>query len=136
MDKKIKHLEMIQGVINRMAGNSFALKGWAVTLLAGIYALSGKEADIRFFIVSFIPVVAFWLLDSYYLYLEKLYRTLYDKVREMDESDIDFSMNVQACRAETMPYSKCALSRTESAFYGALFFVCIVVVFATCLSMA
>ena len=34
MEKKIKHLEMIQGVINRMAGNSFALKGWSVTLIA------------------------------------------------------------------------------------------------------
>lgn len=35
-DHKVSHLEMIQGVINRMAGNSFALKGWAVTLVAGI----------------------------------------------------------------------------------------------------
>ena len=133
MDKKIKHLEMIQGVINRMAGNSFALKGWAVTLLAGIYALSGKEADMRFFIVSFIPVVTFWLLDSYYLYLEKLYRILYDIVRMKDEDAIDFSMDVSVCKNQTVPYSKCAISRTESAFYGALFAVCVVVVIATCL---
>lgn len=133
MDKKIKHLEMIQGVINRMAGNSFALKGWAVTLLAGIYALSGKEADIRFFIVSFIPVVAFWLLDSYYLYLEKLYRTLYDIVRMKDEDAIDFSMDVSVCKNQTVPYSACAISKTEKWFYGALFAVCVVVVIATCL---
>ena len=26
-DHKVSHLEMIQGVINRMAGNSFALNG-------------------------------------------------------------------------------------------------------------
>lgn len=32
MDNKLKHLELIQGVINRMASNSFKLKGWAVTL--------------------------------------------------------------------------------------------------------
>ena len=38
MDKKLKHLEMVQGVINRMASNSFMLKGWAVTLVAGIFA--------------------------------------------------------------------------------------------------
>ena len=38
MDNKIKHLELIQGIINRMAGNSFMLKGWAVTLVAGIFS--------------------------------------------------------------------------------------------------
>ena len=37
MDRKMKHLEMIQGVISRMANNSFMLKGWAVTLVAGIF---------------------------------------------------------------------------------------------------
>ena len=31
---KIRHLEMIQAVITRMASNSFMLKGWAVTLIA------------------------------------------------------------------------------------------------------
>ncbi|WP_373482985.1 hypothetical protein [Acetobacterium sp.] len=40
MENKTKHLEMIQSVISRMAGNSFTLKGWAVTLIAGIFALS------------------------------------------------------------------------------------------------
>ena len=37
---KLKHLEFIQGIITRMANNSFMLKGWAVTLVAGIFALS------------------------------------------------------------------------------------------------
>ena len=32
-DNKIKHLEMVQDVIKRMASNSFILKGWAVTLV-------------------------------------------------------------------------------------------------------
>lgn len=39
MEKKLTHLEMIQAVITRMAGNSFARKGWAVTLVAGLFAL-------------------------------------------------------------------------------------------------
>ena len=38
MENKLKHLQMIQGIINRMASNSFALKGWSVTLVAGIFA--------------------------------------------------------------------------------------------------
>ena len=29
MDAKFKHLEFIQGVVNRLATDSFRLKGWA-----------------------------------------------------------------------------------------------------------
>lgn len=32
MENKQKHLEFIQSIINRMAGHSFLLKGWGVTL--------------------------------------------------------------------------------------------------------
>ena len=39
----IKHLEFIQAVITRMAGNSFVLKGWAITLAAAGFALAAKE---------------------------------------------------------------------------------------------
>jgi len=31
MENKIKHLEMLQNVIARMASNSFIIKGWSVT---------------------------------------------------------------------------------------------------------
>ena len=30
MQQKLKHLEFIQGVINRLATNSFQMKGWSV----------------------------------------------------------------------------------------------------------
>lgn len=34
MDRKIKHLEFIQGVINRLASDSFRMKGWSVVLVS------------------------------------------------------------------------------------------------------
>ena len=77
MENKINHLNMIQDVINRMASNSFALKGWSVMLIAGIFVLSGKDNDKLYFLVSYIPVIVFWGLDSYYLLQERLYRALY-----------------------------------------------------------
>ena len=75
-NNRIKHLEMIQGVINRMASNSFMLKGWAVTLVAGIFALASKGTDKLYFLIAYIPIVVFWGLDSYYLLQERLYRDL------------------------------------------------------------
>jgi hypothetical protein len=37
---KIAHLQMIQGVVSRMAGNSATLKGWAVTRGGGIVQIT------------------------------------------------------------------------------------------------
>jgi hypothetical protein len=45
MENKRKHLEMIQGVINRMARNLFFLKGWTTTLIAALFALAAKDAN-------------------------------------------------------------------------------------------
>lgn len=63
-EKKMRHLEMIQSVITRMAGNSFALKGWAITLVAAIFALASKDTDKFYFLVAYIPIVffGFWML--------------------------------------------------------------------------
>ena len=115
----MKHMEMIQGVINRMASNSFALKGWTVTLVAGIFALASKDADKTYFLVAYVPLVIFWGLDTYYLLQERLYRALYDKVRNMGEDDVDFSMNtsLQEFKTEKHTFWNCFTSNTEFWFY-------------------
>ena len=41
MDCKINHLELIQGVINRLASDSFRMKGWCVVLVAALFILIG-----------------------------------------------------------------------------------------------
>ena len=93
MDAKLKHLEMLQGVINRMAGNSFLLKGWCVTLVSALLALAASGSDKRFTLLPYYPVLMFWILDGYFLRQERLFRKLYERVRLTDESLIDFSMD-------------------------------------------
>lgn len=125
MEKKFKHLEMIQGIINRMASNSFMLKGWAVTLVAGVYALASKDTNKIYYLITYVPIVIFWGLDAYYLRQERLYRKLYDKVRKQEEKDIDFSMN--ATLPEFMnkktSYLDTLFSVTELWFYLPLAFL-------------
>lgn len=137
MENKINHLQMIQGVINRMASNSFALKGWAVTLVAGIFALASRDSDKLYFLVSYIPCVVFWGLDSYYLLQERLYRALYNEVRNKEQGNIDFSMDASgfprsnsltAAQKEKLTYVNCFKSRTEIWFYVPLIAVCTVVI--------
>ena len=93
LSAKIKHLELIQGVINRLAANSFRIKGWAVILVSALLALLIRENQAGLAWVGFVPVLIFWGLDGYFLWQERLFRDLYDHVRLLQEDHIDFSMN-------------------------------------------
>ena len=48
MESKIAYLQMIQAVIARMAGNSFLIKGWSVTLVAALFALAAANTNALF----------------------------------------------------------------------------------------
>jgi len=124
---------MIQGIISRMANNSFLLKGWAVTLVAGIFTLASKDADKLYFIIAYIPIVVFWGLDSYYLLQERLYRALYEKVSAYDESDVDFSLKATSGEFGNKKnnYLNCLISKTELCFYLPLAIVCAAVIVIT-----
>ena len=41
MESKLKHLELIQGVINRLGSDSFRMKGWTVVLVAAVFRPPG-----------------------------------------------------------------------------------------------
>ena len=43
MSDKQAHLEMIQGIVNRLSHNSFLLKGWSVVLVSAMFALAAKD---------------------------------------------------------------------------------------------
>ena len=93
MEQKLKHLEFIQNIINRMARNSFVIKGWTLLLVAAFLAFIARIGDANLMLIAAVPVILFWALDGYYLHQERLFRALYNSVRGMDESDIDFSMD-------------------------------------------
>lgn len=96
MENKYKHMDYIQSAITRMASNSFYLKGWNVTFIAAIVALSIKESDWRIYACALLLNIVFWFLDAYYLKQEKLFRELYRKISAIsDDAAIDFSMDTR-----------------------------------------
>jgi hypothetical protein len=113
---KIKHLEFIQSVIARMASNSFFLKAWSVTLLAGLSALAAKDAKTGYILIAFIALVTFWALDAYYLGQERAFRGLYDQVRLSDAASIDFAMKPLEGRAPER-WARAFISATTICFY-------------------
>ena len=127
MGEKSKHLEMIQNVINRMANNSFLLKGWSVLLVSALFALSAGDANIYFIYVAYFPAIAFWVLDGYFLYQERLFRELYDRVRKLENSNVDYSMDTSSVRGDVKPMSKAVFSKTLNIFHGTILVTIIVV---------
>ncbi|MCU0359748.1 MAG: hypothetical protein MUF75_03360 [Bacteroidia bacterium] len=122
---KDKHLEFVQGVINRMGQNSFLIKGWTVTLVSALFALAAKDTNTKFVVVAYFPTLVFWLLDSYYLYQERLFRKVYDHVRR--ETTVDFSLSTKHFDNGISDWAGAAVSKTILLFYGILFITLIIV---------
>lgn len=64
---------------------------------------------------------------------ERLYRSLYDKVRKTDENKMDFSLKAtaQEFSSDRNAYCSCLFSKTEIWFYLPLAIVCTGVVIIT-----
>lgn len=123
MYSKIKHLEMIQAIVSRMAANSFRLKSWSVTLVAGFLAITIKEMNAITLILACMILMVFWGLDSYYLQQERLYRAFYEGV--CANHDIkNYSMRLDITKLKMQKpccfFIRCMLSKTECLFYGIL----------------
>ena len=127
MESKLKHLEMIQGVINRMASNSFLLKGWSVTLISALFALAAKDTNQLFIYLAYFPCVAFWSLDGFFLWQEKMYRKLYEEVTQKPEGEIDFNLNAVKYKDDVESWFSVSFSTTLNMFHGVIFGVIILI---------
>lgn len=131
VEKKIKHLEMIQNIITRLANNSFSLKGWTVIFIAAVLGFAIKESNSNYIPLVLFSIFAFWGLDGYYLRQEKLFRALYDKVRKLDEQDINFEMDTSSIEKEIGSWQSICFSRTILGFYGPILITLLILTFIT-----
>ena len=116
---KLKHLELILGVVNRLSTNSFLLKGWSVVLMSALFALSASERHSSFVFVAYLPALVFWGLDGFFLWQERLYRALYNHVRMLKEEEIDFSMDTTSFKVGA-GWFNATRSKTLFVFHGTL----------------
>ena len=115
----IKHLEMIQGVINRLGHDSFLIKGWSMSILAaGIIFLARSEVQSKWVVLAFlIPVIGFWILDGRFLRYERLFRKVYDEIRQQETTD--FAMDLMKHKNKPKcKWKDSMFSITLNIFYG------------------
>ena len=128
MQNKIKHLEFIQTIIDRLARNSFLLKGWSMTIIAALFAFSGNKDLIKHILAAYFLIAIFWFKDSYYLWQERLFRALYNHTRKLEERDIDFSLEVkQFSKEKGCTWVDSIFSKTLLLFYFPLMLVTLII---------
>jgi hypothetical protein len=128
MQNKLKHLEFIQSTVGRMASNLFLLKGWTITLVAALFALAARDSERVYFLIAYLPTLMFWALDGYFLSQERRFRALYDHVRGLDESQIDFAMDTSPFGNELRnSWAGATFSRTLLVYYGGLIVTMLIV---------
>lgn len=79
-DLRLKVMDHQQATIQRLAGNAFLIKGWAITLASALLGIALKDDSRSMAAVAFLavlPTLCFWLLDAYYLAAERAMRGLY-----------------------------------------------------------
>ncbi len=109
-----------------MAGNAFALKSLAVTVVAAVIALSGSDGgaahSATIALVSIAPIVLFWLLDAHYMRIERAYRHLFDAVRRGDGVE-PFAMDSRPYWSKVGSIARVGVSSMVMALYPALIVV-------------
>ena len=135
MDKETLHkeIDLIQGVINRMANNSFLLKGWTITLIVAVLAFTRDTLvanDVTYLsMVLLIPLFVFWYLDAFFLHKERCYIALYNwviKNREKSNKNL-YDLNYRRFENEVASIWKIMFSQTLRTFYGIVVLILILI---------
>lgn len=117
-ESRIRYLEAIQRVIDRLSNTSFILKGWAVSLVAGLMVLAANGTNHGYVLVAYIPIVVFWFLDAYFLMMERQYRKLFEENMDLSLEVKCFSLKRE--KAAFAMFAEAALSITMLFTYAPL----------------
>lgn len=115
-----KEIDLIQNCINRMAQNSFLLKGWTVSLVAVIIALAKDFDFTHLCLLLLLPVICFWYLDAFFLRTEKLYRKMYEWVinNRNNTDEFLYDLDPHRFKKEVSCELYIMFSKTLLVFYG------------------
>jgi hypothetical protein len=116
----IKHLDFIQGVVNRMGSNSFQMKGWMITIVSALLAFYSSSGQKSVLLFAILPTVLFWGLDTYYLQQERKFRGMYNDVAGIPEKPNEikpFAMPLNLYQGGKYSFWDCFTSQTILPLY-------------------
>lgn len=116
---RVKHLEMIQAVISRVAGHGAVLKNYCITLTTAICGLAITLQRPLLALLSLLPITIFALLDAQYLRVERRFRGLFNRVRTESWDEVP-SFEIDIGKAPEISYWRTLGSWSVLNFYAPL----------------
>ncbi len=116
-EKRISYLQMIESIIDRMSNKSGNIKGFAVSIVVGVTALSFKETSPYVLVLSFLTVFIFLWLDLYYLGMERKYKYYYKQVCAGKDVDFSLSLDLRESEIKEAKASKWQCLTSKSIYY-------------------
>lgn len=130
-EELFKEIDLIQGCINRMANNSFLIKGWALGVFAGVTAFTkGENLNniVLLLCTTVVPFICFWVLDAYFLQIERKYRAMYtERLTKRKNNDSDELFDLNPSKYKVGSILRIMFSQTLTIFYGIPFLTSIIV---------
>ncbi|MCT6518959.1 hypothetical protein GY03_16925 [Proteus vulgaris] len=87
-NEKIAALQILQNIIDRMAGNSLQMKKWSITIIIGLIGIAitskGISHKILFCLLPFLVILPFSILDVFYLKKERSFTSAYNTISDLD----------------------------------------------------
>ncbi|MGM4895934.1 hypothetical protein [Tardiphaga sp. 839_C3_N1_4] len=116
---RVKHLEMVQALVTRMAGYGVSFKTYCITVVTAVlgFAFSLKVPNVA--LLALLPLLTFAAIDAQYLRLERRFRGLFNAVRTQDwATPPSFEINLSS--APPSSYWSALSSWSIVCFYGLL----------------
>jgi hypothetical protein len=116
---RVKHLEMVQGIVARMAGCGASFKSYCITVTTAVcgFAITIQRPLVG--LLALLPIITFALLDAQYLRAERQFRMLFDRVRTEDWKALP-SFEIDLKNAPYVSYRRALFSWSIINFYAPL----------------
>ncbi|MGJ4953001.1 hypothetical protein [Bradyrhizobium sp. HKCCYLS20291] len=98
---RVKHLEMLQTLITRMAGYGASFKSYCITVVTAVVGFAFTLHRPGVAALALLPVLAFAVADAQYLRVERTFRGLFNVVRQEAWDTLpSFDINLKHAPAE------------------------------------
>ena len=114
-----KHIDIVQSAIARMSSNRFLIKGWCITLVAGLCAIGISDDRHLVYQLAYVPIALFWFMDAYYLWIGRCFRNLFDDIVKI-RAIPTYSMNINPYKRNGHGYTGAFFSLIVWPFYTVL----------------
>jgi hypothetical protein len=116
---RVKHLEMLQSLIARMAGYGVSFKSYCITVSTAVIGFAFTLHRPGIAALALLPVIAFGVADAQYLRVERRFRDLFNLVRKEGWDQMPtFDINLHTAPAQS--YLSAATSWSIVWFYAPL----------------